>query len=128
MNYYLAPLTDSIEIKDSFISLISNAIAPQNVKNAFEIPSSDYPFNKTNYVYALLRTNDISFLSLPTQVGSTCRPGPPAYHYQDKASNCIISPQNLKDECSATTSSTLSLKYFFNQLKFIKVRIIFLFY
>lgn len=86
------------------------------------MPSSDYPFNKTNFVWTVKSTNKINVLSLPIQVGSKCRSGPSVYHYQDKNSKCLISPQDIRDECSQAKTSTLSLKYFLD-IKFIKVRL-----
>lgn len=115
-------MTDSIEIKDTFITLVANSIAPPAVKHSFDLPSSDNPFNRDNYVYAILQSNFLSVLSLPIQVGSACRSGPPVYHYQDKTTNCLVSPQDLKDECSKAKTSSLSLKYFLNGPKFIRVR------
>lgn len=119
----MSPLTDSIGISDSFISVVANLIAPQNVKSAFDLPTSESPFNITNYVYSILPTNQINVLNLPMQVGSNCRAGPPVYHYQDRTTNCLASPKALIDECNKVTTSALSLKYFLNDPKFIRVRI-----
>ncbi|CAF0808410.1 unnamed protein product [Brachionus calyciflorus] len=122
LNYYQAPLTDGLVVKEEYVSIIANMVAPQISTHTFKLPTSQNRFNKNDYIWTILPNNNVQILKLPSQVGSNCRTGPPVYHYQNKNSKCLISSQNIQQECSQTTTTptTLSLKYFLNEIKFLK--------
>jgi hypothetical protein len=84
-------------------------------------------FTANDYVWLNMGTDAnmhpyLGFLTLPVQVSSNCRTGPPLFYLKNTATECFVDSVDIINECnSATATSSLSLAYFYNTFMFIQV-------
>lgn len=125
MNYYKAPLLDGTNLKEEYVTQLVNSAFPQTTQPlaqySLQMPQNAEYFKTSDYVWQIYTTNTLDYLTLPIQVGSKCRQGPPVYYLKDKESNCFINSNVIRSECSAGVTSSLSLGYFLNEFKIIQV-------
>jgi hypothetical protein len=85
-------------------------------------------FTSNDNVWILKSNNKLGYLLLPSQMnGDTkCGYNTVIRYMQDKETKCIPTPISINTECSDNNALTsLSLKYFLNDFKIIRVNIFF---
>jgi hypothetical protein len=126
LNYYQAPLTEGA--KEDYVKQLVDFGFPKSIEplsyNALALDQNlDKIFNISDYVWILLSNDRLGFLSLPNQVGAKCKNGPPLKYYTNKKSECVLNSAQIRAECNGnpTPATSLSLKYFIENFKIIKV-------
>ncbi len=120
LNYYTPPATPS----ESTVASQVNSIY---IKDTYQAPltipfdqTKEY-FNASDYIWLNFNNNSyLGFLTLPNQVGAKCRSGPPLFYLNNKQTECFVSSDDISNECSLTTASSLSLSYFYSNFKFVQ--------
>jgi hypothetical protein len=94
--------------------------------SANSLGSASY-FTNSDNVWILKSNNRLGYLFLPTQInGDTkCSYNTGIRYMEDKTTKCIPTPVSINAECSNNLLTSLSLKYFLNDFKIIRVFIIF---
>ena len=133
LNYYLPPLINNVALKESYVEQLVNIAVPQT--NEVKAPYSINPpplvdvqnlgakyFTNTDPVWVLFKNNVFGYLTLPVQIKSNCRVGPPLNYFDETVSYCYATPTQIKNECnSATPITPLSLGLFINNFKIVQV-------
>jgi len=128
MNYYQAPLIENTELKEEYVKRLVDFSYPKSIEplsyTALALDqNSDKMFSISDYIWILLSNDRLGFFSLPNQIGAKCKSGPPLNYYTNKNSKCVISSAQIRAECNGnpTPATSLSLKYFIENFKIIKV-------
>ena len=126
-------MINNVALKESYVQQLVNTAVPQTneVTKPYSISTPPFVesqsngqlyFTNTDPVWILFSNNALGYLTLPVQVGSNCRTGPPLKYFNEKTSNCYVTASQITSECtSATAQTSLSLAYFLNNYKILKV-------
>lgn len=129
MNYYQAPLTDGLVLKESYVNDLVKAYYPTVIQTT--ILSIDFDQNATyftndDYIWVVTSNGYLGFLRFPIQVGATCVDGPPLNYLDVRNSSCTLDSTAVINECTNSVGTSLSLQYFIQNFKIIPVIIKFL--
>ena len=120
MNYYNPP---DIPTADQITKLVSNLVYPANPVIGpllAELGGSRPFFTAEDYIWLNFNNKYLGFLTLPIQVGSSCRSGPPLKYLSTKKSQCLVSNTKIANECQTATTTSLSLVFFYYNYAFLQ--------
>ncbi len=122
MGYYQNPLLDTVENKEEYVNMFVASVLGQNteekyIQNKLSFTSGD--------LVQIAFGNRLGYLTLPAQLGHSCRSGPPLIYFNNKQTQCTLKLSDATNECRQQNAnnqpSTLSLQYFFNDFDILKV-------
>ena len=124
MNYYQAPLTDSLNKKEQFVNELVQTYYPTSIQSSIlsiEFNQNALYFTNKDYIW-VINSNDIfGFLTLPIQVGTKCLDGPPLNYLVERNSSCTFDSSAVLSQCNNLVTTSLSLKYFIENFKIVPV-------
>ena len=130
MNYYQTPILDNIPNEEAYIRQLVAGYNPSTsssntaIFNA-RLNQTATQFYTSDYIWVLTDSNYYAFLTLPIQVGPTCRDGPPNFYLKENNSSCVRSISDIQTECKNPGTTSLGINYFKNGFKIINVSFFF---
>jgi hypothetical protein len=121
-NYYKAPLPDDGRLSSTSVEILVNLVSNSaiDLSNQYQTLNSQKTyFDSSDNVWIIYKDDNLGYLNFPQQ---NLQNSIPVRYLQNKTNSYSASSDAINSECSATTAqSSLSLAYFFDNFKIIKV-------
>ena len=127
---FMSSMLNTVTDKQAYVSQLARSSMPSldYVPISADLTSLTLNANATSFtardfVWTLLASNRLGYLSLPQQVGDTCELAAPTTFLRDKKTACVVPYASIVSQClTPSATSSLSLQYFVDKFKIVRVR------